>query len=119
MKTQRLTTPGFTMIEMLIVIAIIVVLMALLIPVVGSVQQRAKVRAARALIDGIQNALQRYNVDFDEYPPSNTAGLSGTVDPSSLYTYLCGPNGRGIDTVQGGVTRHRDPYMQLPTEYIK
>ena len=118
MKTTFKTT-GFTLIEMLIVISIIVILMAFLLPVIGSVQQRAKMRAARAQLDGIQNALQRYNVDFDEFPPSNTAGLNGPVDPSSLYTYLAGPNGRGIDTVQGGITRHRDPYMTLPPEYVK
>jgi prepilin-type N-terminal cleavage/methylation domain-containing protein len=110
---------GFTLIEMLIVISIIVILMALLIPVLGTVQQRAKIRATRAMLDGIQNALQRYYIDFNEYPPSNTTGISGLVDDSSLYVYLSGPNGRGIDTVQGGLARHRDPYMNIPPEYIK
>ena len=125
MKTIRLSklnaprTRGFTLVEMLIVISIIVILMALLIPVLGTVQQRAKMRATRAMIDGIQNALQRYCIDFNEYPPSNTAGLSGPVDASSLYVYLSGPNGRGIDTVQGGLARHRDPYMNIPPEYVK
>ena len=110
---------AFTLIEMLMVISIICILMALLVPVLTNVQQRARVRAGRALVDGIQTALQRYYIDFDEYPPSNTAGLTGAVDVSSLYVYLCGPNGRGIDTVQGGITRHHDAYMSPPAEYVK
>jgi prepilin-type N-terminal cleavage/methylation domain-containing protein len=117
MKTQRYT--GFTVVEMLIVISIIAILMAMLVPVLASVRRRAQVKAARALIDGIQDALGRYYIDFDEYPPSNTSGLNGAVDPSSLYNYLAGPKGKGFDTVQGGVTRHHDPYMVLPPEYVQ
>jgi prepilin-type N-terminal cleavage/methylation domain-containing protein len=116
---KRASNAGFTLIEMLMVIAIIVVLMAFLVPVLANIQQRAKVRAGRALIDGIQAALQRYCIDFDDYPSSNSAGLNGAVDASSLYVYLCGPNGRGFDTVQGGVTRHHDPYMSLSPEYVR
>src|SRR5690349_19635814 len=98
MKTRRYS--GFTVVEMLIVISIIAILMAMLVPVLASVRRRAQIKATRALIDGIQDALGRYYIDFDEYPPSNVAGLNGAVDPSSLYIYLSGPNGKGIDTAQ-------------------
>ena len=119
MKQMRLrSSPGFTIVEMLIVIAIITVLMAMLIPVLTTVRRRAQIKATRALVDGIQDALGRYYIDFDEYPPSNTAGM-GAVDPSSLYIYLSGPTGKGIDTVQGGTTRHHDPYMAMPPEYVQ
>lgn len=117
MKNKR--TAGFTVVEMLIVISIITILMAMLIPVLTTVRRRAQIKSTRALVDGIQDALGRYYIDFDEYPPSNTAGLSGAVDPSSLYLYLSGPKGKGIDTVQGGTPRHHDPYLAVPPEYVQ
>jgi prepilin-type N-terminal cleavage/methylation domain-containing protein len=120
MKIKRFaSSSGFTIVEMLIVIAIITILMAMLIPVLTTVRRRAQIKSTRALVDGIQDALGRYYIDFDEYPPSNTAGLSGAVDPSSLYVYLAGPNGKGIDTVQGGTPCHHDPYLAVPPEYVQ
>ena len=115
----RRSKTGFTLIEMMVVIGIVAVLIALLVPTLSLVKQRARIRATRALVDGISTALERYRVDFDDYPPSTAAGLLGSVDPSSLYLYLAGPGGKGLDTVQGGVTRHRDPYLTPAPEYVQ
>lgn len=111
---------GFTLIEMLVVIAIIVILMALLLPVLGAARESAKKKATRALIDGITAGMERYFTEFDEYPPSTDSGMGDTPDPASIYKYLCGTDGRGITRVIGsGIdkkVRHYDPFISPPPE---
>ena len=75
---------GVTLIEILIVIAIILILMGLLMAALGGVRLRAKMRATRLLLDGISASLHRYHMDFDEFPDS--FGAPGyNVTPSSDY----------------------------------
>jgi len=111
---------GFTLIEMMVVIAIIVILIGLILPTIGAVRERAKIKATQTLIQGIDAALRRYYMDMDEYPPSTVADL-GDPDPKpdSLYLYLCGTDGKGIKKKTGDVTRKYEAYMVPPPENIR
>jgi len=112
---------GFTIVELLIVIAIIAILMGLLMPTIAAIRQRSKVAATRTLMEGLTTALNRYYVDFEEYPPSTLSLKGGAADPASLYTYLCGKDGRGIVSrggASGKETRY-DPYMTVPPELLR
>jgi prepilin-type N-terminal cleavage/methylation domain-containing protein len=59
---------GFTLIEMLVVIGIILVLAGILIPAINSMTGRASRAAAVADLQTIATALAEYKKDFGEYP---------------------------------------------------
>lgn len=59
----------FTLIEILIVVAIIAILAAIAIPNFLEAQTRAKVSRAKADMRSIQTALEVYRVDSNNYPP--------------------------------------------------
>lgn len=63
---------GMTLIEILIVIAIIAVLAGLLIPVVGAVRRRGQVTATVLEIQNLKNAIEQYKQKFGDYPPDGS-----------------------------------------------
>ena len=111
---------GFTLIEMLIVVAVIAILAALLLPTIGAIRQSAKKKATRMLVEGIVAGMQRYYTDFDEYPPSSIPKPGGVpTEDGSIYKYLCGDQGQGLTKKVGSQTRHIDPYITVPVENIR
>lgn len=96
---------GFTLVEMLIVVAIIGLLSSTVLLTIGPSRQRA--RDARRIADlrQIQGALENYNSSNNKYPGLAT-GASGTTD--NLYDEIQGiPN-----DPQGG----RYGYIRLSTQ---
>jgi len=67
---NRMSGPGFTLIEMLVVIAIITILTGMLVPTIGRAREAAKQAVCgmnlRQIGYGIQSYMQSYN---DYYPP--------------------------------------------------
>ena len=68
----------------------------------------SRMHEARALIERVQLALERYHRDFGAYPPDTQA------DRCSLYRYLCGERGRGIRLG----SRAHGPYIELGPESL-
>ena len=63
---------AFTLVEMLVVIAIIAILAGILIPVVGRAKTKAKVAAARVEMAGLELAIKTYHNDYSRWPvPKN------------------------------------------------
>lgn len=94
MRTRR----GFTLIELLVVITIISILSALILGVMAAVQKSSKIRLTEARFQLLKSGLDRYEHDFDDYPPSNgDDGIKGAI---SLYECL-------ITEKKGG------PYVKL------
>jgi general secretion pathway protein G len=69
---------GFTLIEIMIVVAIIGVLAGLVATVVGGRDDEARVQAARADLKTISNALELYKLDNYTYPTTDL-GLAALV----------------------------------------
>lgn len=74
---------AFTLIELLIVVAIIAVLAAIAVPNFLEAQTRAKVSRVRAELRTIATGLEAYAVDWNHYPPND--GLLSVV-PLELTT---------------------------------
>ncbi len=62
---------GFTLVEILVVLAIIATLAALILPNLLSVSRQGEVTETQSTIDAICTNLAAYESDFGDYPPSN------------------------------------------------
>jgi len=78
MKTAQ---HAFTLIELLIVVAIIAILAAIAVPNFLEAQTRAKVARATADMRSIATALESYRVDGNRYPTMIERGFGGGVAP--------------------------------------
>lgn len=90
---------GFTLVELLTVITIIVVLAGLTMGTMGFVQRKAAVDKARGQLALLENALERYHADIGVYPeaaPDGKDSRSGMI----LYYVLFG-DGIGADGIRG------------------
>lgn len=65
--------PAFTLVEMLVVIAIIGILAALIFPAFNAVDARAKRNKAHSELKQIETALDSYLAKYNHYPPDNTS----------------------------------------------
>ncbi|MGI6454361.1 MAG: type IV pilin protein [bacterium] len=69
MRRSDRKTQAFTLIELLIVVAIIGVLAAIAVPNFINAQVRAKVAKSQAEMQTIATALETYHIDRNKYPP--------------------------------------------------
>ena len=84
------SSSGFTLIELMIVAAILGALAALAIPNLQRAVERARITAAIGDISAIQQAAQEYALENNEYPASLAdIGYGGMTDPWGRgYVYL-------------------------------
>src|SRR6185503_20253531 len=87
---------GFTMLELLVVVAIMGILVGILLPVLGMARRRARQSAANTAMQAITMALEKYRDDFRFYPPHDKPmGTFGIPAPNPqggsevLAFYLC------------------------------
>ena len=77
MKNKRLAnSDGFSVIEMVAVIAIIAILVALLIPALNMAYEMANTVRQRAQFSSIESALEAFRTDFGDYPQSYENGYT-------------------------------------------
>ena len=86
MKKQQ----GFTLIELMIVVAIIGILAAIAIPAYQDYTIRAQVSEGLNLAGGAKAAVTEYTMDTGNWPTTNTlAGISAATDINGKYTTSC------------------------------
>jgi len=83
--TSRSRAPGFTLIEIMVVLVIIGVLAALIAPNVLDRASDAKVTAARTDVNNLMQALKLYKLDNQRFP-SGEQGLEALVRKPSAGT---------------------------------
>ncbi|TWT94215.1 type II secretion system major pseudopilin GspG [Neorhodopirellula pilleata] len=86
-------TRGFTLMELLLVLAILLVMAGLVLPKLMGRQKNANIDATRISIEGLKQAIEMYAVDHDGETPSSSEGLSALLqkpgnDPKWRGPYL-------------------------------
>jgi general secretion pathway protein G len=81
---------GFTLLELLVVLAILGLLIALVAPQVLGFRGRANVQAAQVQVRNIESAIQNYQLDVGR-PPSQTEGLQALVTQPAGVASWSGP----------------------------
>ena len=84
----RNATSSFTLIELLIVVAIIAILAAIAVPNLLDAQVRAKVSRAKADMRTIATALEVYRADNNAYPPNDGHYNIPPVQVTTPIAYL-------------------------------
>jgi len=103
---------GFTLIELLVVISIIAILAGLLLPVLSKARRTAQIAQAKVEINGIANAISKYEADNSRFPASQklraNAGEGdftfGTVyfDPAGGQRTLTNKKGQPLAKIVNG-----------------
>jgi len=60
---------GFTLVEVLVVMGILVLLLAVLFPVFNAIRRNQKIRRTEATVGAIASGIQAYQTDWGVYPP--------------------------------------------------
>lgn len=107
--------PGFSLLELMLVLAIIGVLTAVVAVNVVGAGGRAKVRATMASLTTLKSALNAYNLDNSAYPPTlgvmQAGGSKAYLDASikladgwgrPFYYAVPGLNGQPYDLISSG-----------------
>lgn len=108
MHKRRL--PGFTIVELLIVVVIIAILASITIVAYNGIQARAKDSSQKAAVASVKKALEMYMADNGAYPDicgSDNVGCYITTPPASLTSALVP---KYIPTV---------PVFPLTTDYVR
>ncbi|HWD94768.1 MAG TPA: type II secretion system protein [Verrucomicrobiae bacterium] len=82
---------AFTLIELIVVIAIIGILATLIFPIVGVINKNKQIATARAQLKGIEAAIDGYKTKLGFYPPDNP----NSVVTNQLYFELLGTTNNG------------------------
>ena len=93
MKLKKVAHPkkhrGFTLVELLTVIAIIALLAAILFPVFARARENARRASCQSNLKQIGLGIQQYTQDFDEHlPPARTDGVDDVVWPVLIQPYV-------------------------------
>ncbi len=76
---------GFTLIEILIVIAIIAILMTIGMFAFSAIQEKKRTETARVTISALSTALDQYRSDYSYYPSGDGSETSSTKLYEALY----------------------------------
>jgi prepilin-type N-terminal cleavage/methylation domain-containing protein len=110
---------GFTLIELMVVIAIIIILAAVAIPNYLNMTERAKKSRVASDMNAVATALESYKTDWANYPKSSTAVAVDAVD-SILYQELAGdPAHQNNANLKNKSGSYNSVGEQGPISYIK
>ena len=77
------TRAGFTLVEVLVVMSILVLLAGLVAPRILGSRQKANIQSVKTQIGGFKSALERYALDMNSFPTSEQGLESLIEEPQS------------------------------------
>ncbi|MBV8580776.1 MAG: prepilin-type N-terminal cleavage/methylation domain-containing protein [Candidatus Eremiobacteraeota bacterium] len=87
-RTKRRSEQGFTLIELMIVVAIIAILAAILIPNFVNARSQAQTAACESNLRAIATALELYYADNQVYPTASSVSVAPALLTANGVTYL-------------------------------
>ena len=99
---------GFTLIELLLVMLIIAILLAFLMPAVGTVRRAMKVRETERRVEQLNTYVELYKTVYGDYPPSAAPKIGAAGYPWKYPVFYKGGdiNNQGqysLDCLSGGI----------------
>lgn len=101
---RRILRQGFTMVELLVVMAIIALLVGILVPATLKGRQKASVNKARAELAGLASTGGMIYLDTGEYVCLDDFDDTDTNIASGVYAYQCTSDGAAMDDETGNIT---------------
>jgi prepilin-type N-terminal cleavage/methylation domain-containing protein/prepilin-type processing-associated H-X9-DG protein len=86
MRRNRQTSPAFTLLELLVVVAVIALIAAILFPVLSRTREKARSAACFSNYHQIGAAVQMYATDYDGDTPPDGGSFSGVIADCLPYT---------------------------------
>ncbi len=83
LKVHRTLRAGFTLMELLLVLAILGVIMAMVVPNLLGRQKYANIDATQISVRGAEQALKMYSIDHLGDMPSTSEGFQALIQPRS------------------------------------
>ncbi len=112
-STPRRHRGGFTLIEVLLVLVILVVLSSIAVMAYGPAQKRANINAAKTQMGLLKGALERYKMELQTYPPTLDClwnNVDGSPEWGGPYSEPLGADPFGnpyqYEVLDGGMNYH-------------
>lgn len=103
------TEKGMTMIEIMIVIAIMAILVSVAIPAYANYQTRAKIAEGLNVASAAVTAVSLHQIETNHWPADNVqAGLADTIETSHVRDIQVSSNGQIVVTIKNEVTKTAD-----------
>ncbi len=106
-RNRRSRRKGFTLMEMLIVLGILVIVFALAAPRFFGAREKANLNATKVQIEAFRSALEKYKFDTNKFPPTEQ-GLQALFQQPSSSEEVDEEEGSGSASKWDG------PYMNKP-----
>jgi len=113
---------GFTLVELLIVIAVILVLMSLSLTAYSQYRVIGRVTATKAFLSTLKVAALAYEENFGKYPPDEAVIGGKTYQGTEALVYHLTTAFRMLPNTsrkQVQATKDAGPYMDMPPENLK
>ncbi|MBN1556509.1 MAG: type II secretion system protein [Lentisphaerae bacterium] len=104
---------GFTLIEMLVVVAIIALLVGILLPAIGAARQYAKRQRARSEVRQIELAWKSFLNDYRELPSGITEMDNRALEILNGENSGANPRETRYMEFDAGATQFRDPWGEV------
>lgn len=115
-NTRQRRRRGFTLLEVLLVVAILGVIAAMVVPNLLGRQQKAMIDQSKINIINLENILKQYAIDHDGAYPETLPDLLTPVDRegNAMRPYLPSP----IEDAWGRELNYEKPTVDDPTQLI-
>jgi prepilin-type N-terminal cleavage/methylation domain-containing protein len=102
---------GYTLLELLVNVAIVGILVAIAIPAYSTFKQRAQIARAKGDLDTIRKAVEALAVDTGQWPGHQTVGNTNTVGSNEVWDLSSGS--AGLVATDGNFPNWNGPYMRV------